>query len=242
MQILGVETTGRLGGFAVVGDNGVLSEILTDMQAAHVEKGSDLIRDALGMASVKIGDIDGVAVSIGPGSFTGLRVGLAIGKGLCFACGAKLIAVPTLDAIAEMLKIWQGIAVAMRDARRGEVYFSIYRCENTRVERLSDYQALPPSEALDIILDLAGDESIVVSGDAVQAYGKLLRDKLPAETVFAPPDLWLPRPAVVAAIGRERLQAGKWIDLDKAEPLYIRPSEAERKLQRRGRWQGSKSE
>ena len=240
MYVLGIETSGEQGGFAVVNDGKVVCEIIANMHGAHVEKGSTLIEDSLKMASITVGDLDGVAVSLGPGSFTGLRVGLALAKGLCFGTGARLLGVPSLDAIAEMLRMWQGLVVPMRDARRGEVYFSVYRSDGAAIERLTDYMALPPESAGSMIGDLSQDATILVAGDAIARYGELLRKEFGDRLVFAQPTYWMPKPAIVAELGLRMLKAGSWLKVDEAEPLYVRPSEAERNRQRHKSWQDSR--
>lgn len=240
MYLLSIETSGRKGGFAIVDESGPLCEIVADMQGSHVEKSSRFIESILHTVSLDIGDIDAVAVSLGPGSFTGLRVGLALAKGLCFAAGKPLVGVPTLDCIAEMLKVCKGIVVPMRDARRGEIYFAIYSSCGGEVKRISDYQALPPADVLNLVRQVSGEEAIIVSGDAIMKYGDLLRGELPADTIFAPEDLWAPRPAVIGEIGIRLFLDARTMDIEKAEPLYVRASEAERNLRRQKKWPGSR--
>ncbi len=232
MQLLSIETSGRKGGFAIVDETGVVCEIFTDMQGAHVEKGSKLIEMIMETASVSVQDIDAVAVSLGPGSFTGLRVGLALAKGICFAARKQLAGVPTLDSVAEMVRMCDSVLVPMLDARRGEIYFSIYRSSHGKMQRIADYLALEPSQAACMIRDVADGEPILVLGDALARYGDLLRKELPSSCIFAPTDFWSPRPGVIGEIGIRMLRNGETLDVDTAQPLYVRPSEAERNLRR----------
>lgn len=229
MRVLGIETSASVGGFAVVDNDRVMAELVQDMTGQHVERGAVMIEEVLGSAGIKPADLDGVAVSLGPGSFTGLRVGLAIAKGLCFANGVDIIGVPTLDSIAEPLGCCEGLVVPARDARRGEIYFSVYSSEASRVTRISDYLALPPEGAIAVVNDLAAGRRVVVAGDALDRYGDVLRSGLGPETIFAPGMFWSARPSVVALLGAGLLKRGRAANVDSIEPMYVRPSEAERR-------------
>jgi tRNA threonylcarbamoyladenosine biosynthesis protein TsaB len=232
MKILGIETSGSLGGFALVDDGRLVVEIISDITGRHVEKGVDIIEDVLDRASVTVADLEAVAVSLGPGSFTGLRVGLAIAKGLCFGNRVPLVGVPTLDSIAESLSCWEGITVPMRDARRGEIYFSVYESEACSVTRIADYLALAPGRAVEKIKDMVGGRRVLLAGDALVKYKDVICSGLGPEAMPAPETMWMARPAVIACMGSELLKAGGNADIDTIEPMYVRPSEAERKAKR----------
>jgi tRNA threonylcarbamoyladenosine biosynthesis protein TsaB len=228
MRVLGIETSGPIGGFAVVEDGQVLAETVSRIMGSHVEKCTGMIEQVLDRASVRIDDLDGVAVSIGPGSFTGLRVGLAVGKGICFGKDRPLVGVPTLDCIAEPLSYWKGLVVPVRDARRGEIYFGVYRSAGGSVTRISGYLALPPGLLPERIGDRRDDSGILLAGDGLVRYGDLLRSGLEPRVEFAAESFWTPKPSVVAILGSRLLNDGQVLDTGSAEPMYIRPSEAER--------------
>jgi tRNA threonylcarbamoyladenosine biosynthesis protein TsaB len=241
MRVLGIETSGGTGGFAVVEDGRLVAEAMSDITGHHLEKGTAMMEGVLERAGVARGGLShgglgAVAVSLGPGSFTGLRVGLALAKGLCFGRAIPLVGVPTLDCIAEAFLPRQGLIVPVKDARRGEIYFSIYRADRTEMQRLCDYVALPPDGVAREVA-AALEQAVagfcapaVFAGDALSRYGSLLAAALGVRMAAAPEILWAPRPAVVASIGARMLARGEVADLDALEPLYVRPSEAERKL------------
>jgi tRNA threonylcarbamoyladenosine biosynthesis protein TsaB len=129
--------------------------------------------------------------------------------------------------MAEALIPWDGFIVPVRDARRGEIYLGTYRSEGNHVERLTDYRALPPRDVIEEIAGLAGQSRVLVAGDALDRYGSLF-GSLPGNVELAGQERWPPRPATVALIGLRLLREGVTLDLRTAEPLYIRPSEAER--------------
>ena len=228
MRVLGIESTGQFCGVAVVGDDSVLGREISDVPGKHVEGAVIMIRDLLERVAVHLKDLDGVAVSLGPGSFTGLRIGLGTAKGLCFGAGLPLVGVPTLDCMAEGLRPRRGFLAPMRDARRGEIYLAFYRSEDTMVERISDYRALRPERAAEELAALTADGPVTVAGDALRRYGGYLKECLGERVVLAPEELWDPDAAVVARIGLSKLSKGETLDIGKAEPLYLRPSEAER--------------
>ena len=239
MRVLAIETTGSVGSFAVVegrGEDGgggagpeVVAETNRDIMGRHVEMSVEIVREVLIEADVGLEDLAGLAVSLGPGSFTGLRVGLGIAKGLCVGAGLPLAGVPTLDCLARPMAGRGGIIVPARDARRGEVYCSLYRAGRGGLERLSGYMSLAPEGLVDeiqAVRDPAGDRVTLV-GDGIARYGDVLR-RIPGEVDFAPEEMWNVRASVVGAIGLEHIASGLVLDIGSAEPIYVRPSEAER--------------
>jgi tRNA threonylcarbamoyladenosine biosynthesis protein TsaB len=228
MRVLGIETSGRVCGVAVVDDGKVLARAMSDEPGKHVETAVSMIGDLLKGIPLGLGDLDGVAVSLGPGSFTGLRIGLGTAKGLCFGAGLPLAGVPTLDCMAETLCPWDGHIVPLRDARRGEIYFASYRSEGCRVERLSSYLALSPERVAEELGPLAAGARTLVAGDALERYGGILKERLVGRVEFAPKERWAVDPAAVASLGARMIDEGTTLDLKGSEPLYLRPSEAER--------------
>jgi len=244
MKILAIETSGNIGGFALTDDGRLVCEVVSDLMGRHVERGAAMIQYCLESACVPAGALGAVAVSLGPGSFTGLRVGLALAKGLCFGTGAALVGVPTLDALAEGLCEADGLVAPVRDARRGEIFFSVYEARAGRLKRLCDYMALEPG-AVAAQISRAGKAlgvgaTLVLVGDALPRYEDELRTGLVSELggaariITADRLLWSPRPAVIAALGQRLLSEGKIADLDTVEPMYVRASEAERRQQHPG--------
>ena len=234
MKVLGIETSGNLGGFAVADDERIVAEAAANVSGRHLERGLELMGGVLADAGLSVDDLDGVAVSLGPGSFTGLRIGLALAKGLCFGRGLPLVGVPTLDCLADALASTGGMILPVKDARRGEVYFAVYRVRAGEAVRMSPYRALSPDLLIDEIKK--GDSALFplfLVGDALARYGDVFRSALGSRVTLAPEDLWEVRPARVAARGLGLLAAGCAADLDTLEPIYVRASEAERQAAER---------
>jgi len=173
-----------------------------------------------------LAQLDGIAFGSGPGSFTGLRVGIATIKGLALALGLPVAAVPTLDALAATLPFADAPVCALLDARKGEVYCSLYRWREGEMAREWDYLALTP-EAVAARLTAP----VIVLGDGVPACRAQLA-RLGAGVREAPPARRLPSPALVAQLGHAVLAAGGGLAAEAVTPFYLRPSEAELKARR----------
>jgi tRNA threonylcarbamoyladenosine biosynthesis protein TsaB len=215
VRVLGVETSTPAGGVALLDGDRVLCEYVLDVRATHSERLMPAIDRLMRDAGWSPRDVEGLAVAVGPGSFTGLRIGLSTVKGLGVALGVPIAAVPTLDAMAAALP-WTALPVCpVIDARKGEVYCSLYRWDGVRMRREWDYLALRPG-------DLAArlDEPVVLVGDGAGSIASRWGHRVP-------PPRRLPSPATVAWLGGERLRAGHVVAAADLVPIYLRPSEAE---------------
>jgi tRNA threonylcarbamoyladenosine biosynthesis protein TsaB len=172
-------------------------------------------------------DIGLVAVDIGPGSYTGLRVGLAIAKIMSYALKADIIGVSSLDALASGLA---GQAAAVRyfcpviDARWNQVYSAFYRADGRPNGRMTDYLAISPEDLVKLIRRYPGE--VLLSGDGLKSYGPVF-ERLGARARRAEERFWLPRARQIAILGAELYQAGRRDDPIKIMPLYLRRTEAE---------------
>ena len=220
MIVLGLDTATWTAAVGVARDDVVLAEDVEHAARSHVASLPHLVERVLARAGLGIRDVEGLAVSIGPGSFTGLRIGLGLAKGLAFAGRLPLAAVPSLDALAHVAGAAPGATVcAALDARKREVYAALFRiAPGGAPERLGPDEALAP-DALAARLP-AGT---VLVGDAGEAYP----DAFGAGVVRRPFATHHPRGGVVAGLGARLLAAGAAVDLGAVEPVYVRPSEAE---------------
>jgi len=170
--------------------------------------------------------IDGIGVGLGPGSFTGLRIGMATAKGLAAASQKPLLGVSTLDCLASSCSESNKQICAVLDARKKEVYASFYRtdCQGT-VRRTSKIRALSPEQ-------LAGqiDEPTLMVGDGLMNYGDFWRNRLGDLVCFAPPHKTYPSSGVLGLLACGELLVGKTLAVDDAIPLYVRSSDAELSL------------
>lgn len=215
MRLLAVETSTLAGGVAILEDDRLRGEYVLDVSATHSERLLPAIDRVLADAGWVPGDLQGLAVAVGPGSFTGLRIGLSVVKGLALALGVPVAAVPTLDAMAAVLPFATLPICPVLDARKGEVYCSLYRWEAGGMRRLWDYTALAP-EALAARLT----EPVILLGDGARLVPT-------PHARLAPPHRRVPSPAAVGVLGLGRLGAGESVRADALSPIYLRPSEAE---------------
>ena len=215
MRVLALETSTLAGGVALVDGERLVAEYVLDVSVTHSERLLSAIDRVLGDAGWTPRDLDGLAVSIGPGSFTGLRIGVSTAKGLALALRVPIAAVPTLDAMAAAVP-WPALPLCpVVAARRDEVYASLYRHDGAGLRREWEYVALSPAE---LAARLA--EPTLLIGDGAHRI-----DSSHARRV--PPPSRIPSPACVAVLGRERLRLGDTVDVTALVPFYLRPSQAE---------------
>ena len=226
MKVLALESATLAGGAALLDGDVVVGESRASIALTHSERLMIAVDRVLQDAGWTVRDLQGLAVSIGPGSFTGLRVGLATIKGLAMALSLPVAPVPTLDALASTLPFADAPVCPLIDARKGEVYLSLYRWRDGRMAREWDYLALSPAAAAERL-----SAPVIVLGDGVTACRPHL-ERLGDAVRVAPPAQRLPSPAVVAQIGHALLEAGEGVPADSLLPLYLRPSEAELKARR----------
>lgn len=215
MRVLAVETSTLAGGVALLDGESVRGEYLLDVRTTHSERLMSAIDRLLRDAGWSVQELQGLAVAVGPGSFTGLRIGLSTVKGLALALGLPVAPVPTLDAMAASLP-WASLPVCpVIDARKGEVYTCLYRWDGARMRREWEYLAISPGE---LARRLA--EPVIVLGDGAAAI------RSPLAHLASPPRR-SPSPAFVGSLGLERLRGGETVAAADLAPLYLRPSEAE---------------
>ena len=182
------------------------------------------------MAEVDVGwrDIDAIGVSLGPGSFTGLRIGMATAKGLATAADAHLIGVSTLDSLAAGC-VTERLICAVLDARKKEVYAGFYRVdESGRLHRISEIAALSP-------MGLAAqiNEPVMMIGDGALVYRALFAEALGADLLIAPSPLNEPSAASLGMLSGECFLSNDFLNVDAAVPLYVRSSDAELNLKKK---------
>jgi len=217
MRLLAVEASTLAGGVALLDGERLVAEYLLDVSIGHSERLMATVDRVLADARWTTRDLAGLAVAIGPGSFTGLRIAVSTVKGLALALGLPIAAVPTLDAMAAAVP-WASLPVCpVLDARKGEVYASRYHWEDGAMRRDWEYTALSP-EAL---AERLSEPTLLVGDGAAGIDSPYAR--------LAPPPRRLPSPACVGALGLSRLQRGEVVASAALTPLYLRPSEAELK-------------
>jgi tRNA threonylcarbamoyladenosine biosynthesis protein TsaB len=225
MRILAVETTTPLGSIGLVDEDGTILERDSGPVTAHSTWLLPALEGLMTEAGLTAGDVDGYAVSAGPGSFTGLRIGLSAVKGLALATGKPVVAVPTLEALAHAVRRCRVLICPILDARKNEVYAALYsRDGDGPLSCRHDERVLSPRA-------LGGEISqrVLFLGTGVELYREVLEEILGKRALFASARFRYPRAAQVGRLGLRRLAQGQIEDPDTLEPRYVRPSEAELK-------------
>jgi tRNA threonylcarbamoyladenosine biosynthesis protein TsaB len=229
VKILAVDTSTSLGTIALVDGPELRAELALNVSATHNQRLLPGIHRLLTDLGWPLEDLDGLAIGLGPGSFTGLRIGMSLMKGLAFATGKPLAGVPTLDALAANVAFAPWTVCPVMDARKGEVYTALYRGgEGYGLERLTPYQVMRPER----LAEFTTGKTVLV-GDGLLRYGNVLAAGLGDRLVRAPAHLNGIRGASIAWLAMERLRHGFAEEISTCTPLYIRPSEAELARKRR---------
>ena len=227
MKVLGIDTSTSCGSVGLIDNGEVIADYLLNISITHSERLLGAIEFVLKEAHCNMESLEGWAISLGPGSFTGLRIGVSTIKGLAFATGKPVAGVSTLDVLASEIATTPYLICPILDARKQEVYTAFYRYEKgNTLKRLSPHQAIRPEDLIKKI-----NEQTIFLGDGVKTYRNFLLNSLPSLVIFPPVPLHFPHGSIVAKLGSELLQKGECLDLATFTPIYIRPSEAEIKWQ-----------
>jgi tRNA threonylcarbamoyladenosine biosynthesis protein TsaB len=222
MLILGIETATQVASVGITCNREVVAEESLLERANHTETLLPLIGRVLKQAGVTLPEIEGIGVSIGPGSFTGLRIAVGTVKGLAYATGQKVIGVPTLDALAYTVSEWEGLICSLLDARKGETYAALFRRDTAgKIRKVLLDHALAPQRILEQII-----EPCIFLGDGVVTYGELIREYCGANARVLPFTTHHPRGAIIAQMAWERFQTGRADDIQSLAPAYVRSPEA----------------
>lgn len=239
MLILAMDTSTMVGGVALIRDGAAVGEHILNVRAAHSERLMSSVAALTAAAGVGPADLGAIACGIGPGSFTGVRIGVSACKAMAYAFSIPMIAVPTLDALAYGRGRGTCAVWCLIDARHGRCYSACYEPPEPRapqvgaLRRVSDYAI----RSVDEVVALAR-ESVSASmtapalfvGDGALAYADPLSAALPGAAAIPPAPLAILRPLQVGLLGMDLLKAGRGTDPETAVPMYLRPSEAEAKL------------
>jgi tRNA threonylcarbamoyladenosine biosynthesis protein TsaB len=231
MKVLAIETSTMLGGVAIMDDSsGLIAEVRLNVKSTHSERLMTEIDHVLKRAGLKISDIDVFAVAIGPGSFTGLRIGLSTVKGFSYATGKPIVSVPTLEALAWNFPYCTYPVCTMLDARKKEIYVALFKWDGKGFLRLIDEMSIKVQMLLEKIRKerrIFSEQRVVFAGEGANLYRNTIIDVMGEKAIFAPPEKMIPSPANVASIGIKKAIKGEVSEPVGLIPFYIRRSEAE---------------
>jgi tRNA threonylcarbamoyladenosine biosynthesis protein TsaB len=224
MLILGIESATARIGCAIGGHEGVLAQFEMTRGRRHAETLVPAIRFTCQQADIALDEISVVAVDVGPGLFTGLRVGLATAKALAHALRVPVIGIASLDLVAFPVRYTSRMIVTVLDARRGELYYAYYRQSPGGVQRVSDYLLGTPDDIVSELLAVSHQDLLLV-GDGALRYRDRFSDIRNVE--FA--EQWLAHPsaAPLVQLAHARALREDWVNPWDLEPLYLRKPDAE---------------
>lgn len=227
MKILAIETSTMLGGVAITDDlSGLIAEIRFNVKSTHSERLMTGIDHILKQAGLKLSDIDVFAVAIGPGSFTGLRIGLSTVKGFSYATGKPIVSVPTLEALAWNFPHCRYPVCTMLDARKKEVYAALFKWSDEGPVRLINEVSAKVSLLLEDSRFLSG-EKIIFTGEGALLYRDKIIEVMGGKAIFATSEKMVPTPSNIASIGIRKAMEGEFSEPVSLVPFYLRRSEAE---------------
>lgn len=225
VKILGIDTATNVCGLALTEDRNLIAELRLNFQRAHGEKLIVALHHLLDDAGLKLQDVAGLAISIGPGSFTGLRIGLAVVKGLALAHPMPVVAVPTLDALAWQAYCWRDQICPLIKAQADEAYTALYQFQSQELIRKTDFQLIPMA-ALDQFI---GQRTLILNA-GMKNLEAFLTTGLRERVEVAPAALAMPSGYAVAYLGMDKLLRQEFEDIDRLEPFYLKDFKAKRKV------------
>jgi tRNA threonylcarbamoyladenosine biosynthesis protein TsaB len=225
MLILAVDTSSKSASIALLRDDDVLSETFFNLDVNHSVVLLPALHHLLGLSRIELNEIDLFACTIGPGSFTGLRVGASTIKGLALATEKPIAGVSTLEALAFNITCSKITICPMLDAKKDQVYTALYRtAQDYTLEEIKRERVTDVREFLQCI-----DEEVIFVGDGSVKYAGLISDMLPGKCYFASGCHQYVRAAVVGVLGKKKYSEGDVLDSVTFAPVYLRASEAEMK-------------
>lgn len=226
MKILAIDTSGQNCSVAIIDEEKVICDFNLSIGTTHSETLLPMIDEVCKTSRIDLSEVDVLACGIGPGSFTGLRIGLATIKGFALAQNKNVVGVPTLDALAYNIANFDGLICSVLDARNNNVYAGIYKYVNNKVILQDDYI----TENLDTLIDILKEknEKVIFVGDGAVSFKEKFIQSLNEKALFAPLHLNNQLSSSVAKAALDRALLNDFDDADTLNPMYLKKSQAER--------------
>ncbi|MBE6083119.1 MAG: tRNA (adenosine(37)-N6)-threonylcarbamoyltransferase complex dimerization subunit type 1 TsaB [Tissierellaceae bacterium] len=231
MKILAIDTSTVVATCAILDEEKVLGEFSLNQQVTHSENLVPMIKEMMDGLNLNIKDIDFFAGAVGPGSFTGIRIGIATIKGFAHVTKKKVIGVSTLEGLAFNVP-YAKIVIPMIDGRRNRVYTGIYGWEKGKLLNMGNEKI---TDIDDFLRDLdIGFEKIVFNGDGALKYKEKIMNILKERAIFSPINLNMPRASGIGELAMVKINEGKAVDCYSLVPKYLREAQAQMDLIKRG--------
>lgn len=233
MKILALDSSGLVASVAVVSDDNLIGEYTINYKKTHSQTLLPMLDEVAKMIELDLKTVDAIAVSAGPGSFTGLRIGSATAKGLALALDKKIVSVPTVDALAYNIWNCTDVICPLMDARRQQTYTGLYTFEDGRMQTLLPQCVVQIEEIINKVNDMG--KPVVFLGDGVPVFADFIAQHCNVPYQYAPAHCNKQRAASVAALGAILYGEGKAEPAAEHKPDYLRLSQAERERQEKER-------
>lgn len=230
MNLLCIDTSGPVCGAAVIRDGVVAYEASAVNKLTHSVNLMPMVEEALLRSGLTVSEVDVYAAVTGPGSFTGVRIGVSTVKGLAHGAGKPCVGVDALEALAASICAADGLICPLQDARAGQVYAAAFRPGLPPVRMLPD-MAEKLDVFLDMALEMAGDRPLLFTGDGVKPNRAAIEARLGDRAVFPPAQHSFLRPAAAAMLAWEKREQA--VDYLTLMPMYLRAPQAERERARK---------
>lgn len=225
MLVLAIDTSTKIGSVSLYDDKiGVIGELNLYIKVNHSAVIMNMIDNLFKMTKLSIKDVDRVAVSVGPGSFTGIRIGVAVAKGLCYGTKKSIVGINELDLLVQNIEAGEGIVIPLLDARKERVYYSIYE-KKEGFKRVTEYK----DGELKTLLEEVKDKKVIFCGDGATAYEKVIKDSMGENAIIISKGNSIPRSVLAAQLTVEMEEE----NLYTLEPFYVNKSQAEREKEER---------
>lgn len=228
MRILAIDSSSMVATVAVTTDGVLNAEYTVNHKKTHSQTLLPMIDEISKMIELNMDTIDAIAISGGPGSYTGLRIGSATAKGFGLALNKPIINVPTMDALAYNMFSSPYIICPIMDARRGQVYTGIYRFSGIKMETIKEQSILMIDE---LIVELDKIRMpVMFLGDGVDTQKDIIESKMTTEHHYAPASMNRQKASALASLAEIYFEEGKYENAEEHKPEYLRLSQAEREL------------
>lgn len=226
MRILALDSSSLVASVAITSEDDILAEYTINYKKTHSQTLLPMLDEIVRMVDLDISEVDAIAITSGPGSFTGLRIGSATAKGLGFALNKPIISVPTVDSLAYNLYGTDRVVCPIMDARRDQVYTGLYEFKEDKLVVISLQKAVGIEEIIDEINAMGRD--VIFLGDGVPIHRNRITERVTVGFTFAPLHKNRQRAGTVAALGLEYYKANLLETAEEHQPVYLRMSQAER--------------
>ncbi|MDW7668873.1 MAG: tRNA (adenosine(37)-N6)-threonylcarbamoyltransferase complex dimerization subunit type 1 TsaB [Bacillota bacterium] len=228
MIVLGIESSTETASCAVLSEEKLLGEYSQNIGKTHSENLMTLIDNLIIDTEINLRDISGIAITKGPGSYTGLRIGIAIAKSMSQSLNLPILSISTLESLAYNLPYTEKIINPILDARSNRIYTGFYKWQNDKVINLNEDSATTIEEHIEILLQDESSKEIIFIGNGVEKHKEYILSKLGKRCTFACSYINSLKSSSTAQAGIEKLKNHDFLTWENFNPIYLRKTQAER--------------